>query len=158
MKITFGKIVWLTLAICFLVLLYPKQITIAPEVELTAFYENGEISKNVDVIRSWNSYADDNGWKINQAITDENGKVKFGKVQKRVPIILERLRYFLPIISIHENNSNVGSITARNPQNHFVYGRIEYTDENCCPTKIIMTKQNLELTNTLFGFGEVDSE
>lgn len=157
MKITSGKVIWIILAICCLSLFYPKQTILTPEVELTVFYDNGETAKNVEVKRSWNSYAGD-GWKVNYAITDENGKVKFGKVQKRVPIIRERLKYYLPIFSMHENNLNVGSITARNPQDHFVSGRVDYTDENCCPAKIIMTKQKSELTDSLFGFGDLDSE
>ena len=157
MKITFGKVILIIVAICFLGLFYPKQITFTPEVELTVYFDNGDIAKNVEVKRSWNSYARD-GWKVNHSTTDNNGKVKFKRVQKRVPIILERLRYLLPIFSMHENNLNVGSITARNPQNHFISGRVDYRDENCCPTKIVMTKQNLELTDSLFGFGELDSE
>lgn len=132
-------------------------MTLTPEVELTVFYDNGEIAKNIEVRRSWNSYAG-GGWMVNHSVTDNNGKVKFESVQKRVPIILERLKYYLPIFSMHENNLNVGSITARNPQNHFVSGRVDYRDENCCPAKIIMTKQNSELTDSLFGFGELDSE
>jgi len=157
MKKSSGKVIWIILAICCLGLLYPKEMTLAPEVELTVFYDDGEIAKNVEVRRSWISYAGD-GWKVNEAITDENGKVKFERVHKRVPIILERLKYYLPVISMHENNSNVGSFTARDSQNHFVSGRVDYKDEDCCPTKIVMTIQNLELTDSLFGFGELVSE
>ena len=149
MKKSRGKIIWIILAICCLGLLYPKEMTVAPKVELTVFYDNGEIAKNVVVRRNWASYAVGK-WQTNHATTDENGRVTFEGIQRRVPIILERLRYYLPIISMHENNSNVGSFTARDSQNHFVYGRVDYKDENCCPTKIVMTKQNFELTDSLF--------
>ena len=152
MKITSSKIIWIILAICCLGLFYPKQITIAPKVELTVFYDNEEIAKNVEVRRNWNSYAVDS-WQIDAANTDENGRVKFESVQKRIPIIWERLKYYLPTIQMHENNSNVGSFQARDPKNYFVWGRVDYIDENCCPTKIVMTKQNTELRNSLFNLG-----
>lgn len=157
MKITSNKIVWIISAICCLGLFYPKQITLTPEIELTVYFDNENFAKNVEVKRSWNSYAGD-GWKVKHLITDNNGKVKFERVQKRMPIIWERLSYYLPIFSMHENNLNVGSITARDPQNHFVYGRVDYQDETCCPAKIVMTKQNFELTDSLFGFGELESK
>jgi len=86
MKKSSSKVIWIILAICFLVLIYPKQITVAPKVELTIFYENGEIGKNVEVRRNWNSYAVDS-WQIDAANTEENGIVKFESVQKRIPII-----------------------------------------------------------------------
>ena len=152
MKITSGKAILIILVICFLGLFYPKQMTVAPEVELTVFYDNGEIAKNVEVKRDWTSYVVDS-WKIEAAVTDENGKVKFGSIQKRVPIILERLKYYLPLISMHENNLSVGNFQARDSQNHFVWGRIDYDNQNCCPTKIIMTKQNSELRDSLFNLG-----
>jgi hypothetical protein len=152
MKITFGKAILIILAICFLGLFYPKQMTLAPEVELTIFYDNGDIVKNIEVRRNWTSYVVDS-WKIDAAVTDESGKVKFGSIQKRVPIILERLKYYLPLISMHENNLNVGNFQARDSQNHFIWGRVDYNNKNCCPTKIIMTKQNLELRDSLFNLG-----
>ena len=157
MKITSGKAILIISGICFLSLLYPKQMTLTPEIELTVYFDSGDIAGNVEVKRSWNSYAGD-GWKVDRSNTDNNGRVKFERIQKRVPVIWERLKYYLPILSMHENNLNVASITARNPQNHFVSGRVDYRDENCCPAEIIMTKQNLELTDGLFGFGESDSE
>lgn len=144
------------MAICCAVLFYPREMILAPEVELTVFYDSGEIAKNVEVRRNWISYAG-GGWKKDAANTDENGKVKFEKIQKRIPIILERIKYYLPLISMHENNSNVGDFQARDPQNHFIWGRVDYIDENCCPAKIIMTKQNLELRDSLFNLG-LDSE
>lgn len=152
MKKFSSKIIWIILAICFLVLIYPKQISVAPEIELTVFHDNGEIAKNIEVRRNWNSYAV-GSWQIDAANTDENGKVKFESVQKRIPIIWERLKYYLPTIQMHENNSNAGSFYARDSQNHFVWGRVDYIDEECCPTKIIMTKQNSELRDSLFNLG-----
>ncbi|CAN5597105.1 hypothetical protein BH20ACI4_BH20ACI4_11700 [soil metagenome] len=119
MKVTSGKIIWIVIAICCVILLYPRQITVAPEVELTVFYDNGEIAKNVEVRRNWNSYAVDS-WQIDAANTDEKGKVKFEIVQKRVPILWERIKYYLPTFLMHENNSNAGSFYARDSQNHFV--------------------------------------
>jgi hypothetical protein len=156
MKKSSSKVIWIIPAICCLVLLYPRQITLAPEVELTVFYDNGEIAKNVEVRRNWNSYAADS-WKIDATNTDENGRVKFESVQRRIPIIWERLKYYLPAIQMHENNSNAGNFIAREPQNHFIWGRVDYLDENCCPTKIVMTKQNTELRDSLFNLG-LDSE
>ena len=143
MKKISSKIIWIFLTICFVILLYPRQITVAPEVELTVFYDSGEIAKNVEVRREWNSYAV-NDWKIDAANTDEHGRVKFESVQKRIPIIWERLKYYLPTILMHENNSNVGNFQARDSQNHFIWGIVDYDNKNCCPTKLIMTKQNSE--------------
>ena len=151
MKKSTSKVIWIILAICCAILLYPREMTFAPEVELTVFYDNGEIAKNIVVRRSWTSYAGDS-WEDDYATTNESGEVKFERVQKRVPIIWERIKYYLPLISMHENHSTVGSFTARDSHNHYVYGRVDYKDENCCPSKIVMTKQNFELTDSFFNF------
>lgn len=155
MKITLGKVIWIILAICCVVLLYPREVTLAPEAELTVYYEDGRIGKNVEVSRNWNSYMGD-GWKANVAFTDENGKVKFKAATRRVPIIAQA---FLTVVApfLHYYPGNAGSFKARDPQNHKIWERIDFRDSNCCPSEIIMKSQESELEST-FIFGDLVSE
>ncbi|HXG86014.1 MAG TPA: hypothetical protein VNI84_18485 [Pyrinomonadaceae bacterium] len=149
MKITSGKVILMILAICCLILLYPREVTLAPEAELTVYYEDGRIGKNVEVSRNSNSYRGD-GWKASLAFTDENGKVKFKAAKRRFPIIAQAV---LTVVApfLHYYAGNAGSFNARDPQNHKIWERIDYRDSNCCPSKIVMKSQESELNYMTFG-------
>ena len=155
MKKSYSKIIWIILAICCGILLYPREVTLVPEAELTVYFDDGKIGKNIEVSRSWNSYVGD-GWKANVAFTDENGKVKFKAAKRRFPIIAQSFLYsFAPFLHFYAGYA--GSFKARDPQNHKIWERIDFRDSNCCPSEITMKSQESELEST-FIFGDLVSE
>jgi hypothetical protein len=145
------KRIGIFIALLFLgVLFYPKEVTLTPEVDLYVRYEDGKEASKIEVRRDWITYVTGDGWNRDFQFTDEQGRVKFNAVKKRVPIILERLNYYLPYLSMHENNLNVGDIQSRNPKDHFTWGRVDYTDKNCCPKVLILKKENSDLPDWYF--------
>jgi len=155
MKKSSGKVIWIILAICCVVLLYPREVILVPEAELTVYYNDGRIGKNIEVSRSWNSYMGD-GWKANVIFTDEYGKVKFKAAERRFPIIAQSILYvFAPFLHFYAGYA--GSFKARDPQNHRIWERIDFRDDNCCPSEIVIKPQETELEST-FIFGDLVSE
>ncbi|HMS39731.1 MAG TPA: hypothetical protein PKE69_05860 [Pyrinomonadaceae bacterium] len=155
MGITPKKLTLIIVAICCAIMLYPREVILVPEAELTVYYDNGQIAKNIEVSRSWNNYMGD-GWKANIAFTDENGIVKFKAANKRFPIIAQSfLYYFSPFLHFYPGYA--GSFKARDPQNHKIWERLDFRDDNCCPNKIVMKHQETQLETT-FIFGDLVSE
>ncbi|MDQ4122896.1 MAG: hypothetical protein M3209_15780 [Acidobacteriota bacterium] len=155
MKKHLGKLPLGILVVCFAVLLYPREVILAPGAKFTVYYEDGRIGKNVEVSRSWNSYMGD-GWKANLSVTDENGKVIFKPAKGRVSLIYQGTLIVIAPFG-HFYPGTAGSFKARDPQNHKIWERIDFRDYNCCPSEVVMKMQESELEST-FIFGDLVSE
>lgn len=132
-------------------LFYPREVIFAPEMEITIVFENDQIVPSADAQRWWGTYLDNEGIRKDYAQADENGKIKFQQVKGRVPLVLQWLKFVTTLLSPHDYPSSSGRITARDSQNHFLWQDVGYENENCCPEKIIIKKQNRQLLDSSLG-------
>ncbi|MEO7673633.1 MAG: hypothetical protein ABIU09_06095 [Pyrinomonadaceae bacterium] len=138
-----------------LFLLYPQEVVLVPETRLTVVYEGGEVVTHGEVSRNWNHYLGD-GWKATVVRTDENGKVRFKVVTKRVPILIQFVKTVIAPFG-HYYPGLGGSLIARDSNNHFIWKREDFRQSNCCPETIVigLHEEEGEASDSYFTFGDV---
>jgi hypothetical protein len=132
-------------------LLYPREVIFAPETEITIVFENEQIVPNADAQRWWGTYLDNEGLITDYTQADKDGKIRFQQVKGRVPLVLQWLKFVSTLLSPHDYPSSSGRILARDMQNHFIWQSISYENENCCPSKITIKKQDWEISDSFIG-------
>jgi hypothetical protein len=153
-----GFVKKLTVSFCVavaLVLLFPREVVLMPEANLSVVYEGGQPVSNGEVSRNWNHYLGD-GWKATVVRTNENGAVRFKPVKKRVTILIQCLKAVLAPLG-HYYPGLAGSFKARDADNHFIWQRVDFRESNCCPREIVISlhEKEGEASDSYFTFGDV---
>ncbi len=138
-----------------LVLFYPRQVILVPEMNVLVTYEGGEIVSNGEVSLNWNHYLGD-GWKSTVVKATQRGELRFNAVKKRVPLIVQVPKTILSPFG-HYYPGLAGSLKARDSDNHFIWKRLDFKSSDCCPEKIVISlhAEKGEADDRYFTFGDV---
>ncbi len=153
---TLGKTILLVLiGFVVIVLIYPRQVILVPEMDILVTDEAGGIVSNGEVSRSWNHYLG-GGWKSTVVRTTEKGAVKFVAVKKRVPLFIQLSKLVLSPFG-HYYPGFAGSVIARDASNHLIWKRVDFKSSDCCPGNIVISLNAVkgEADDRNFTFGEV---
>jgi len=118
-----------------LLLLYPREVVLVPDITMRVHNSDGSIVVNGEVCRTYNHFLGD-GWKTTLLKTDSEGFVKFNATKRRVPPLIQGLKIVFSPFG-HYYPGLAVSIVARDSQNHFLWQRIDDNDENL-PNEIII--------------------
>lgn len=117
-------------------------------------YEGGEIVSNGEVSRNWNHYLGD-GWKSTIVKTNDKGELRFYRVKKRVPLVVQLVKTIVSPFG-HYYPGLAGSLKARDSDNHFIWNRVDFNSSYCCPEKIGISLhgEKREADERYFTFGD----
>lgn len=119
-----------------LFLLYPREVILVPEITIRVVDSEGQIVTDGEVCRTYNHYLGD-GWKTTLLQTDSNGVVKFYRVKRRVPRLIQSLKIVLSPFG-HYYPGLAMSLKARDSKNHYVWQRVDAKSHDCCPNEIVI--------------------
>ena len=123
--------------------LFPKNESLVPSMNVVLKYADGSPVANGEVSRKWNHYLG-RGWQTSIERTDSAGRVHFPEVTRRVPLVVKSYDAIFEPLFEHQALGFAGDLVGRDATNHLIWQRVDFDDENCCPTEITILRHDDE--------------
>ncbi len=129
---------------------YPRDVQIAPEMNIIVKNLDGTPAADVEVVRSLKSHNIINTFKTENPLrTDGNGVVKIPPYVVRLPLVFQGMLW-IKAWEPHGMPYTGGRINARNDKDHTLWDDVGFDEDDCCPSILTLRKNGFELSDELF--------
>jgi len=129
---------------------YPRNVQIAPEMNIIVKNLDGTPAADIEVVRSLKSHKIINNYKTENPVrTDGNGVVKISPYFIRLPLVFQGMLW-VKAWGLRGMPYTGGRINARDDKDHTLWDDVGFDEDDCCPSILTLQQKDFELRDELF--------